>query len=143
MCLLIDAISAGADRAPLVAAASRASSLGLHVEVGHASRWSWAKDKEVRATISEDGGCSCSLLSDDADWNADTWAMRSDVLDLLGATLEALARHGPSDLVIEALWAGDKAQTTVRITPRELAALASSSQLGTRTRYIVVVDAEP
>jgi len=69
--------------------------------------------------------------------------MRSDVLDLLGATLEALARHGPSDLVIEALWAGDKAQTTVRITPRELAALASSSQLGTRTRYIVVVDAEP
>jgi hypothetical protein len=79
-------------------------------------------------------------LSDDADWNAETWSMRPDVLDRLARTLEALAAYGPRELIVEALWMTDAATSTVRVTPRELADLARSSKLGTRTRYVVVVD---
>lgn len=50
-------------------AAIEASGVGLRVDVGHPSRWLWVKDKAARATISEEGGCACSLLSDDADWD--------------------------------------------------------------------------
>jgi hypothetical protein len=140
MCLLIEAISPAADRAVLEAAAVAASSVGLRVDVGHASRWSWAKSKPVRATISEDGGCACSLLSDEADWNADTWSMRPDVLDRLAATLEILAMRGPQGLIVEALWVGEVPKNTVSVTPGELAEVARSSRLGTRTRYAVVAD---
>ena len=140
MCLVLEAIGPATDRDTLVAAASQASSVGLHVDVGHPSRWPWAKGQPVRARISEDGSCACSLLSDVADWNAETWSMRCDVLDRLATTFETLAAHGPRELVIEARWVGDPATVTVRVSPRELADLARSSKLGTRTRYVVVVD---
>ena len=61
------------------------------------------------------------LLSDDADWNVETWSMRTDVLDRLASTLEILAAPGPHGLVVEALWVGDEPKNTVSLTPRELA----------------------
>jgi len=138
MCLFLEAISPSGDRASLQAAAIIASSVGLRVDVGHASSSPWAKSQPVRATISEDGGCACSLLSDEADWNTETWTTRPDVLDRLAATLEILASHGPTDLVVQALWVGDTPKTTMSVTPRELADVARSNRLGTRTRYSIV-----
>ena len=140
MCLFLEAISAATERAILESAAREASSVGLRVVVGHPSLWSWAKGKPVRATISEEGGCACSLLNDDADWDAETWSMRSEVLDRLAATLETLAMRGPQGLVVEALWQGETAEKTVSVTPSELAEIAKSSGLGTRTRYTVVAE---
>jgi hypothetical protein len=140
MCLFLEAISSAADRAILEVAACEASSAGLRVVVGHPSRWPWAKDRPVRATISEEGGCACSLLSDDADWDAETWSMRPEILTRLASTLEILAMRGPKDLVVEALWAGDVPKDTVSVTPSELGKIAKSSHLGTRTRYTVVAE---
>jgi len=140
MCLILEAISPTGDHAILGAAASEASAAGFHVQVSHPSRWPWAKNKPVRARISEEGECACSLLSDSADWNADTWAMRPEVLDRLGTTLETLAKLGPKGLLIEALWVGDVARETVTLTPSQLGHLARSGALGTHTRYVVVAD---
>jgi len=140
MCLFLEAISPSGDRASLQAAAITASSVGLRVDVGHASSSPWAKSKPVRATVSEEGGCACSLLSDEADWNTETWTMRPDVLDRLAATLELLASRGPKDLVVEALWVGDTPNNTVLVTPTQLAEVARSNRLGTRTRYCIVAD---
>jgi hypothetical protein len=79
-------------------------------------------------------------LTDDADWNAETWSMRPDVLDRLASTLEILAVRGPDGLVVEALWVGDEPRNTVCVTPRELAEVARLGKLGTRTRYAVARD---
>lgn len=88
----------------------------------------------ARAVISEEGGCACSLLSDDADWNADAWAMRPEILEQLG-TLQIFADEGPRSVSVERLWVGEAPSETARVTPSELAELARSSGLGTRTRY--------
>lgn len=137
MCLFIAAFCAADDRPKLEAAAQAASVGGLRVEVDHSSRWPWAKERPVRATVSEDGGCACSLLSDDAGWEQAAWAMRPDIVNVLASTLEILAAQGPTDLVVEALWVGDRFNKTVSVSPRELAELARHSKLGTLTRYVV------
>ena len=70
MCMTIAARVPSQHRADLLAAAERASESGLDVRVAHPPRWSWARNSEAEAVVSEKGGCACSLLSDDADWGA-------------------------------------------------------------------------
>ena len=97
MCLVLEIVSPAGTRAGLESAAIEAASAGgLRVDVNHPSKWPWAKDQPVRATISEEGGCACSLLSDAAEWNAESWAMRPAVLERLGVTLEILGERGPA-----------------------------------------------
>lgn len=91
----------------------------------------------MRATITESGGCSCSLLADDADWNAPSWSIRPDVVGRLAATLEILARRGPAGLVVQAMWAGEAPTETVVVTPHELAEAVKAGRLGTHTQYTV------
>jgi len=100
MCLILVATSPASGRAQLEAAALEAVSTGLRIDVDHPSRWFWARRSPVRATISEQGGCACSLLGDDADWGAATWAMRPEVLERLAKTLEILSLHGPKELLV-------------------------------------------
>lgn len=140
MCLVLVATSAEINRAQLEAAAAEAASTGFRVVVDHPSRWPWRRATRVRATISEEGGCACSLLSDAADWNAETWAMRPEVLDRLANALEILCTRGPRELFVEALWTGDVVRETVQLTPKEISVLARSSKLGTHTKYAIVRD---
>jgi hypothetical protein len=88
--------AAAADRDSLVTAAKSASHFGLQVDVDHVSRWPWARMGPVRPTVTEDGGCACGMLSDDADWNAEAWAMRTDIIEPLAKTLEVLVTPGVS-----------------------------------------------
>ena len=138
MCLMLVASSAPNGREDLNRAALDAAETGLRVELDRPSRWSWPRYRPVRAAISEEGGCACSLLSDEADWNADVWAMRPEILEPLARTLEILAQNGPLNLAIEAVWVGEKARKTTQVTPSELAQLVRSNGLGTRTKYVIV-----
>lgn len=135
MCLVIAVTTEAPERETLAEAARKASAASLRVEMEHPPRWPWAREAPARATISEEGGCACSLLSDDADWNAATWAMRPEILERLARTLQILADEGPSTLFLEALWVGETPVATTRVTAAELVMLARSSRLGTRTRY--------
>ena len=77
------------------------------------------------------------MLSDDADWNADTWAMRPEIVEPLARTLECLLESGPRRLIIEALWVGDQAIDECHIEPSELGRIVRTTGLGTKRRYIV------
>jgi hypothetical protein len=98
--------------------------------------WPWARHRPVRVSISEGGGCACSLLADSASWDAETWEMRPDVVEPLARTLEMLLQHGPPRISVEALWAGDRPDIEVVVTPGELAAVVQGRGLGTTTRYV-------
>jgi hypothetical protein len=137
MCLLIWIEAEAADRASLVTAAHAASEFGLQVDVARASRWPWARSKPVRATISEGGGCACGMLSDDAAWNAETSAMRADIVEPLARTLETLLSLGPGRLTVAALWVGERPQQQLDVTPAELTRLVRTTGLRTKTRYVV------
>jgi hypothetical protein len=135
MCLMLTLVTPGGDRESLEVAARKAAAAGLRVDMEHPPRWPWARQTPARAVISEEGGCACSLLSDQADWNADTWAMRPEILEQLARTLQILVEEGPPNLSVHALWVGEPLGETVRVTTATLVTLARSSALGTRTRY--------
>ena len=135
MCLILAVTAPAGKREELEDASRKAAVGGLRVEMEHPPRWPWARQTPARAVISEEGGCACSLLSDQADWNADTWAMRPEILEQLARTLQILVEEGPPNLSVQALWVGETPGETVRVTTATLVTLARSSGLGTRTRY--------
>src|SRR3954469_20940808 len=100
MCLMLIGTADPEERDRLEQAAREASALGLKVTVEHPPKSPWAREAAARATISERGGCACSLLSDDADWNAKFWAMRPEVLNRLAQTFQSLVEEGPRRLTV-------------------------------------------
>jgi hypothetical protein len=137
MCLSLTVRAPESKRGDLEKAMRMVSPSDLRVELVQAPRWPWARDRDAKLRVSKDGGCACSLLSQDADWNADTWAMKPELLDRLARTLSTLAEHGPDEMVVEALWQGEEVKREERVTAEELAALARSSRIGTHTRYVL------
>ena len=137
MCLIITVEVPSAARETLERAARAASTDKLRVNMDHMPRWPWAQRDVARASISEDGMCACSLLTDEADWNAESWAMRPEVLEPLARTLETLVSQGPARLAVQTLWAGDGPATERPVTAHDLAATAREGRLGTRIRYVI------
>jgi hypothetical protein len=137
VCLTIVLEADANQRAALLAAAGDAARFGLRIHVEHPSRWPWARRRPVRAEITEDGGCACSLLSDDADWSAPAWVMRPEAVEPLALTLEVVVQRGLPGLAVEALWAGDRPEKAMKIKAGDLAALVRSKGLGTRVRYTI------
>lgn len=137
MCLVISIEVRHDDRDLLVKAAAVASRIGLKVEVVQSSWWRTLRSQPISAKITEDGSCSCSLLADDADWNAATWALRADVVPAVVATLESLLSVGPSVVRISALWAGHKPEHVRDISAKNFIESVSNEGLGTKTTYVV------
>jgi len=63
--------------------------------------------------------------------------MRPDVIEPLALALEAIMGRDLSGLAVEALWAGDRPEETLKIKPSALAALVRRGGLGTRVRYTI------
>ncbi len=76
------------------------------------------------------------LLTDDADWDASTWDMDREGLELLAGTLEWLFGELPGELTFEATW-GDGPDEEKQVTRTALLALVRASEIGTKTRYRV------
>ena len=81
-------------------------------------------------------GCSCSLLTDHADFSADTWDLRPEVVEPLAHALQLLGKeaHG---FTFKALWAGDLVESTGRITLREFLAEVRANKLRNAHQYVV------
>ena len=137
MCLEIRVEVPDSERSSLEAAANAASSSGLVVTLAHAPRWPWARQRKARAYVSDGTACACSLLTDQADWNAEVWDMRPEVLEPLARCLATLAEQSQARLTVQAAWVGEEALHEVQLGPTEFADLARTSRLGTRTRYVV------
>jgi hypothetical protein len=128
MCLMVT-IRVPADQAPNGAFAPGP----LVVRLGH--RWPWTK--EVALTVSDGSGCACSLLAQDADWNAATWSLRPESREDLATTVHAVGDSLATDFTFEALWMSDEAQGRVELNLRALVELIRRGEIGTRTRYLV------
>lgn len=61
--------------------------------------------------FSRDGGCSCSLLSDNADFNEPVWEMEPDVLEPLATALQVLGEEA-GGFTFQAIWMGEHSQTS-------------------------------
>jgi len=138
MCLIITVTTRANNREAIESVSRRLGNDGLTIKVEHVPRWPWARERPVRFTISEDGTCSCSLLGDDADWNAEVWAFRPEVLNRFALTVEGLTDTVQDGVTLEALWVGEMPLQTMTISPGGLAELIRTNRLGTRTRYEVV-----
>ena len=92
----------------------------------------------ARLSISEkDGGCACSILTDDADWNAHTWDLRLDLLPDLARALSFFSECSSGGYTFEALWVGDKPEKNVDVSTDEMLQIVQRNQIGPKTRYIV------
>src|SRR5215218_7675873 len=78
----------------LEAAARKVSGQTIQVAIPHSSPWPWARQRPARAYLSDGRGCACGLLADDADWDAEAWSMRPDILEPLARTVEVLLNEG-------------------------------------------------
>jgi hypothetical protein len=88
--------------------------------------------------ISESGkGCACSLLTDDADWDAETWDMHQSSLPKIAQGLRKLRENTKVGFVFEALWQGEKPTEEKKISIGELANIVESGKIGTKTRYLI------
>ena len=81
-------------------------------------------------------GCSCSLLSDDADWNSPTWILDPGVLEGLASAVELVAARAKG-LTFEALWIGDSAETSERVPLKRLLRDIRSNAIKNKHRYLV------
>jgi hypothetical protein len=137
MCLLLRVRVPASGRSNLKAAMRKVAPADMCVWFSPLLRWPWARGRDAELRVSERGGCACSLLSNDADWDAATWSMKPELLERLARTLFTLAEHGPDGMMVEALWQGEKPEREEKVTARGLADLARNSRLGTHTRYLL------
>ena len=91
-----------------------------------------------RLSIYEAGeGCACSMLTDDADWNAPAWDIQPKLLLPLANSLAYISERAVNGFILEALWAGDKPEKNLELSPAELLSVVRENRVGTKTRYIV------
>ena len=87
-----------------------------------------------------EGGCGCSFLIDNADWNAPTWDMIPDTLPRLVNILRAIRQHTTAGFSFDALWIGESPAEERHTTFDELIHLVEQSTLHTKTRYLIEYD---
>ena len=89
-------------------------------------------------SLSEVGeGCACSMLTDNADWNAPTWEFQATLLADLAGSLAELCKRAPNGLILEALWAGDKPKEILEVSCNHLIDIVRSNSISTAARYTV------
>lgn len=135
MCLSVSVELVGLDREAVTSLVANLGSADLLLTEVTPKRWLGSKIPYV--VLSEGGGCACSLLSEDADWNAPRWAMEPHFLPRLAATITALGDATVCPMVLEARWAGVSSTETIELELDALSDLAARGQLGTKTRYRV------
>jgi len=89
--------------------------------------------------ISEDGGCACSMLSENADWNAETWEMNSSVLSKLANTIIEISKKLSTSFNFLALWAGDIPFKEISLSLTDLLQLIKENKIGTKIKYKIVI----
>ena len=86
--------------------------------------------------FSVDGGCSCSLMTDNADWNAPTWDLDANTLDGLARALAAVANEAEG-FTLQAIWIGEKPQSCERIPLRDVLADVLNNRVKNKHIYVV------
>lgn len=75
------------------------------------------------------------LLTDDADWNAETWAMEAVGLQDLASTFAWLFGRVAGSMSVEATWAGEQTTAVRDVSRDEMLDIVRAGAIGTRTTY--------
>ena len=86
--------------------------------------------------FSIDGGCSCSLLGESADWEAATWDLVPEILDGLARALETLHAQA-GGFTFRALWIGEKAETEACVPLEEVLRDVRANRIRNKHAYKV------
>mgnify|MGYP007022262598 CR=1 FL=1 len=118
---------------------ARTGSSGI-IDVNFVGTTSLLGRSNPRLSISELGeGCACSMLTDEADWNAPEWDIRPELLPHIANALAFICEQAPNGVVLEALWAGDKLDATIELSLEELTIIVMANRLSTKAKYIVTL----
>jgi hypothetical protein len=80
---------------------------------------------------------ACDLLSDDADWNAPSWAMTPESIVVLADLWGRLFERVSGEVVAQALWDGDRPEVEQTLSRAAFMDVVAQGALGTKTRYLV------
>jgi hypothetical protein len=86
--------------------------------------------------FSRDGGCSCSLMTDDADWNASEWALEPSILTGLAAAIRLIYDEA-GGFTLQAVWLGDQPNARERVALREVLKDVRGNRVKNRFVYLV------
>ena len=99
----------------------------------------WFKKRSRFLFISkENRGCACDLLTDDADWDAETWDIIESYLPDLSLIISSLSEEIPEGFIFEALWAGDVQKGKLLVTAEELSKIIRSNKIKIKITYQVI-----
>ena len=126
MCLQLFAVPANPQR---VSAKRLSEVSGLNVV---------KRNQPVRNALhfSVDGGCSCSLMSDGADWNAPTWALDPAVLEGIGKALRLLADEA-GGFRFQATWIGEDLESQDHVKLKEVVDDVANNRVRNKHAYFV------
>ena len=79
----------------------------------------------------------CDLLSDEADWDAETWEMKPEALPKLADSFAWLFDQIDQGLIVEALWDGGRHGETVATSAPAFLEVVRAGAIGTKTRYVI------
>ena len=127
MCLEITATIASDAKARI--SAKRLSELsGLRVA-------SYKKDGLSALHFSVTGGCSCEFLSDNAEFESETWVLASDHLPALALAVSILAKETGRFSFIARWLSGERPRRTEKISSAKLVKLVTENRVGNNVLY--------
>ncbi len=135
MCLVLS-IKLSEKDALLAEQIAVASTFSEGLEVQAKQRW-LRRRTPFLSIFEHSQGCACSLLTDDADWDAPAWDMHELALPKLASTLRKLRDSCSQGFVFEAMWIGDAPAEERRVTIDELVEIIREGKVGTKTKYHV------
>jgi hypothetical protein len=83
------------------------------------------------------GGCSCEFLSDDAEFESETWALSSAHLPALAQAITALTTECKRFSFVARWLNGERPRQTEKISGTALAKLVSENRVGNNVLYVV------
>ena len=77
------------------------------------------------------------LLTDNGDWNADSWDFDQKGLDALVYFMEKFSENIGKEFSFQAIWASDNIEINLELTIGELTQIIRSDNIGTKTKYLI------
>jgi hypothetical protein len=100
--------------------------------------WVKKRNKPTKGAFyfSKDGGCSCSLMAESADWNNPIWDLDPDILDGLTKAIKLLGEESDG-FTFQALWIGDKVESKANISLQGLLTDIKTNKVKNKHIYVV------
>ncbi len=113
-----------------------------NLKVFKEKRW-FRRPSRYLYIASEFESCACDLLTDDADWNAETWDLIKSFLPELSLVFSNLCEQIPEGFLFDALWAGDEPNSRLVVNGTGLSDIIKDNKIKIKITYQVVpVDAK-